>query len=139
MKNLFYLLSIFILTSCGYTSNNDFTFTDNVSVVRIDSLSYNVTINGQTFISKNINPNINDYAVSGTEMSRIDDIDTCVEVMCTQVLVNRVYYDTYFFIFTTNDGKSSISLMKDYNKTFEVNDRINLFINKKMLRTSKSI
>lgn len=139
MKNLFYLLSIVILTSCGYTSNNDFTFTDNVSVVRIDSLSYNVTINGQTFISKNINPNINDYAVSGTEMSSIDDIDTCVEVMCTQVLVNRVYYDTYYFTFTTNDGKSSISLMKDNIKFFNVNDRINLFINKKMLRTSKSI
>jgi hypothetical protein len=122
MKNLFYLLSIFILTSCGYTPNSDFTFTDNVSVVRIDSLNYNVTISGQTFISKNLNPNINDYAVSGTEMSSISDLDTCVEVMCTQVLVNRVYYDTYFFIFTTNDGKSSISLMKDYDKTFEVND-----------------
>ena len=139
MKNLFYLLSIFILTSCSYTSNSDFTFTDNVSVVRIDSLNYNVTINGQTFISKNLNPNINDYAVSGTEMSRISDIDTCVEVICTQVLVNRVYYDTYFFTFTTNDGKYSISLMKDNIKFFDVNDRINLFVNKKMLRTSKSI
>lgn len=139
MKNLFYLLSIFILTSCGYTYNDDFTFSDNVSVIRIDSVNYNVTINGQTFTSKNINPNINNYAVSGTEMSRISDIDTCVEVICTQVLVNRVYYDTYFFTFTTNDGKYSISLMKDNIMFFDVNDRINLFVNRKMLRTSKSI
>lgn len=138
MKNLFYLLSFFILTSCEYTSNDDFRFSDNVSVLRVDSLNYNATINGQSFITKSIDPNLSDYSVTGTELLDIHDLDTCIQVVCTQIQVNHVYYDTYYFTFTTNDGKSSISLMKD-TKTFNVNDRINLFVNKKMIRTSKSI
>lgn len=139
MKKLIYLLSVIILTSCGYGPNDDFTFTDDVSVMQVDSVTYNVTVKDQSFTTKSIDVNLSTYAVNGTEISNINESDTCLQVICTQILTNRVYYTTYFYVFTTYDGKSSITLTNDRDQIFQYSDKINLFVNKKMIKTSKNI
>ena len=141
MKKIFYLLLPLILTSC-YDSDSTFTYTKSVSVIKIDSTKDNVTISGRTYVTSNILDTLDTYAINGTEVLYvIHDMDTCLPMICTQILERRLYFVDYYYIFTSLDGKSSVTIMDSHKEKsyFHISDKINLFTNKRTLKLSKSI
>ncbi len=139
---------IFALTSChNYTPSDDYTFNNGISIIRIDSANYSVTSNSKIYYTKKFDTNIKTYLIDGTELSNTDDLDTCIQVVCTSIS-----YCTpsegggicWFYKFITLDGKNYIKLMSSNwgsheQQEFSQWEKINLFINKTMLGKTEKI
>lgn len=153
MKNLLWITAailLVLLTSChNYTPSDDYTFTSSISIIKIDSTNYSVTTGDKVYYTKKFDTDIKTCVIDGTEMSNTDDLDTCIQVVCTSIR-NCVPSEggsiIWYYTFITPDGKNFIKLMsgegwgsRDREQKFDQWEKINLFINKKMLGKTEKI